>query len=123
MPFLKLSFPKAPIIVLIGLPSLKIIKDGILITEYFEGLSGLSSTFIFPTFNLPSYSVANSSTIGVTILHGAHHGAQKSTKTGVSDFKTSDSKFWSVKFKSAMCLIKISKNEWVGQGVIPALRA
>ena len=35
--------------------------------------------------------------IGAIILQGPHHSAQKSTNTGVLDFKTSEGKFCSVK--------------------------
>src|SRR5690348_15663167 len=41
------------------------------------------------TFNLPAYSVANSSTIGATIWQGPHHTAQKSTITRPGDLITS----------------------------------
>src|SRR3954465_13580615 len=34
------------------------------------------------TFNSPARSAAIRSTAGETMRHGAHHGAQKSTKTG-----------------------------------------
>ena len=53
--------------------------------------SDASSTFTLQTFN-SKFSSDISSTIGPIILHGPHHGAQKSTNTGNSDFKTSDSK-------------------------------
>src|ERR1700693_4375045 len=45
---------------------------------------------------LPLYSVASSSTIGAIARQGPHQVAQKSTRTGLSDFKTSWSKFASV---------------------------
>src|SRR5688572_11394244 len=48
--------------------------------------------FIFPTFALPAYFVASSSTAGAIMRQGAHQGAQKSTNTGTEDFKTSFSK-------------------------------
>src|SRR6185503_4496130 len=50
-----------------------------------------------PTFTLPSYSLASSSRIGAIILQGPHHSAQKSTRTGVVDFKTSSSKLAAVR--------------------------
>src|SRR5690348_7263046 len=52
-----------------------------------------------PILILPSYSVASSSRIGDTILHGPHHSAQKSTSTGWPDLVTSVSKFVAVRFK------------------------
>src|SRR5262245_29672558 len=41
---------------------------------------------------LPSSSLAISSSAGAICRHGPHHSAQKSTTTGVDDFKTSASK-------------------------------
>src|ERR1700683_4963695 len=41
-------------------------------------------------------SLAISSTIGAIARHGGHHGAQKSTSTGLSDSSTSAWKFWSL---------------------------
>ena len=51
----------------------------------------------FPTLTLPSYSWANSSTIGATIRQGPHQLAQKSTNTGTEDSITSDWKLSSVR--------------------------
>src|SRR5215471_1629531 len=65
-------------------------------TPYRIGVALLRSTSILPIFTLPAYSLASSSTMGAIARHGPHQAAQKSTKTGVSDFKTSWSKFWSV---------------------------
>src|SRR3977135_3726395 len=50
----------------------------------------------FTTFSLPSISLEMSSSEGPIIRHGPHHSAQKSTSTGVSDFRTSCSKETSV---------------------------
>src|SRR5208337_678471 len=66
------------------------------------GVALLRSTSILPTFTLPSYSRASSSTIGAMARHGPHQVAQKSTRTGVSDFRTSWSKLES--FTSIMPL-------------------
>src|SRR6266699_2337232 len=60
------------------------------------GVALLRSTSILPIFTLPAYSVASSSTIGAMARHGPHQAAQKSKSTGVSDFRTSWSKFESV---------------------------
>src|SRR5882762_9457782 len=60
------------------------------------GVAELRSTSILPTFTLPKYSVASSSTMGAIARQGPHQVAQKSTSTGLSDFKTSASKFASV---------------------------
>src|SRR3954471_11578930 len=43
------------------------------------------------TFSSPAWSRARRSTAGETMRHGAHHGAQKSTKTG-TDATISESK-------------------------------
>src|SRR5712664_631862 len=50
----------------------------------------------FTTFSLPSISLEMSSSEGPIMRHGPHHSAQKSTSTGVSDFRTSCSKETSV---------------------------
>src|SRR5882757_2805505 len=50
----------------------------------------------FTTLSLPSISLAMSSSDGPIMRQGPHHSAQKSTRTGVSDFRTSCSKEVSV---------------------------
>ena len=50
---------------------------------------GFSSVFNLKTLIFPSKSFEISSTTGATILHGPHHGAQKSTNTGRSLCSTS----------------------------------
>src|ERR687886_1048184 len=45
---------------------------------------------------LPLYSPASSSSTGATARQGPHHGAQKSTMTGLSDLSTCCSKVSSV---------------------------
>src|SRR3989338_897791 len=77
-------------------PLLKIKSVGMLRMPNFIDTCWLLSTSSLPTFSLPSYSFAISSTAGAIILHGPHHTAQKSTNTGLSDFRTSVSKFASV---------------------------
>ena len=62
----------------------------------FGGIDGCSSTFTLPNLILPVYLVDSSSTIGAIFRQGAHHVAQKSTKTGILDFSTSVSKLLSV---------------------------
>lgn len=56
---------------------------------YLVAMSGLSSVFSFRHRTLPAYCFAISSIIGAIMRHGPHHGAQKSTNTGVSQFNTS----------------------------------
>src|SRR3989344_3526130 len=58
-------------------------------------MPGCSSTFSFPIFTWV-ISWESSSIAGSIIRHGPHHGAQKSTNTGVSLFNPSCSKFASV---------------------------
>src|SRR5215471_5541735 len=60
------------------------------------GVALLESTSILPILILSLYSAASSSTIGAIARQGPHHVAQKSTRTGLSDFNTSWSKFASV---------------------------
>ena len=63
---------------------------------YLAGTSGLSWVFILTTFSLPSYSSASLSTYGPMARHGAHHSAQKSTRTGASLCRTALSHWLSV---------------------------
>src|SRR5690606_19150890 len=63
---------------------------------YCEAKSWFASTSTFPTTAFPSNSELISSITGPNILHGPHHSAQKSTTTGLSDFKTTSSKVASV---------------------------
>src|SRR5258708_1427371 len=69
------------------------------------GVAPFRSTSILPTFTRPTYSPANSSTIGAIARQGPHQVAQKSTNTGVSDFNTSASKFASVTSTIALLAI------------------
>ena len=65
----------------------ELIKHADIITPNFAASSISSSTLILPTL-ISSLSSAISSIIGLTILQGPHHAAQKSTNTGLSDFNT-----------------------------------
>jgi len=67
----------------ITFPSLKSFTEGIDMTEYFADWVGALSVSIFATISLPSYSFAIFSIIGLSILQGPHHSAQKSARTGV----------------------------------------
>src|SRR4051812_6688503 len=73
---------------------------------------GLSSVLSLPTFNLPAYSSATASTVGDIARQGPHHGAQKSTNTGTSEFNTSWSKAPSLKFSvllpAILCFVTVS---------------
>ena len=47
---------------------------------------GSSSVFTFATTKWPAVSRATLANSGATILHGPHHGAQKSTRTGKAEW-------------------------------------
>ena len=47
--------------------------------------SGRSSVFTLITIQRPAPLAATLATSGAIILHGAHHGAQKSTSAGNAD--------------------------------------
>src|SRR5215471_6589410 len=73
-------------------PFLKRIRVGMPLIPKLAMPSPFSSTFILSTFALPWYFSAIASTVGAIRLQGPHHSAQKSTRTGSEDFKTSASK-------------------------------
>src|SRR5699024_10654499 len=91
-------FGSAPTFVSTTLPSLNISMEGIPRMANCGGVCGFSSTFSFANVNLPSYSPASSSSTGATILHGPHHSAQKSTRTGPEADNTSCWKLSSLTF-------------------------
>src|SRR4051812_23603318 len=64
-------------------PPLKRIIVGMARTPYSTAMESFSSILTFVILSLPSNSVASSSRIGAIALQGPHHGAQKSTSTGV----------------------------------------
>src|SRR6185312_3064024 len=78
------------------LPPLKNRIVGILRIPNSADTLGLLSTSTLPITALPSYSLESSSTKGPTIRQGPHHSAQKSSITGLSDFRTNSWKFESV---------------------------
>src|SRR4051812_4382811 len=47
-------------------------------------MSGAESTSSLTTFRSPASARPRRSTIGLTIRHGPHHAAQKSTSTGIA---------------------------------------
>jgi hypothetical protein len=55
----------------------------------FGGVCGFSSMLSLAIRTLSWYSAAISSRMGAIILQGPHHSAQKSSRTGLSDFSTS----------------------------------
>src|SRR5438309_6337943 len=83
------AFELTPTCCEMRLPLLNTAKVGMLKMLYLEAISLFWSTFTLTKLTLSENSFATSSTIGATALHGPHHGAQKSTKTGRLDFSTS----------------------------------
>src|SRR5712691_1192201 len=77
-------------------PFLNRIMVGMARTPKRPAVIGLASTSSFATLSFSPCSFATSSRTGATILHGPHHVAQKSTSTGMSDFRTSCSNVWSL---------------------------
>src|SRR5947199_182236 len=69
---------------------------------YLAAVPGFSSTLSLTIFTLPLSSLEISSSAGPIIRQGPHHSAQKSTTTGVPDFRTSVSNEPSVTFAVAM---------------------
>src|SRR5579884_3350165 len=65
-------------------------------------MSGFSSIFSFAIVTLSPSSPEISSSAGAIIRHGPHHSAQKSTRTGLSEPRTSEAKLWSVTVLVAM---------------------
>src|SRR5947209_1288683 len=82
--------------VLAGCPLRNRINVGIDITLNCTAVFWLSSMLSLTTLSASARSLAISSTTGATIRHGPHHGAQKSTSTGLSDSRTSAWKLLSV---------------------------
>src|SRR3954454_19405474 len=65
-------------------------------TWLFAGVTGLVLVSILTKVTLSPCCAASSSMIGPTCLHGPHQSAQKSTTTGLSDLRTTESKGSSV---------------------------
>src|SRR3989338_691512 len=82
-------------------PSLKRISVGMLITPYvsaagFHFSPRTAVTSYSAKSTSPAYSAESSSNVGLSFMHGAHHGAQKSTRTGMSALSTLSSYVLSV---------------------------
>lgn len=77
-------------------PFLKNRSNGMDRTLYLTARSRASSTLTLTIFACPSISLESWSSIGPIILHGPHHSAQKSTRTGWSESNTSTWKLASV---------------------------
>src|SRR5258708_40187762 len=79
--------------------------------------SWFSSTLTLPTLTWPANWSAILSTIGVSARHGPHHGAQKSTRTGVLDSTTSFFQLSVV--NSTTFLLAIATSIGFGMGITP----
>src|SRR5690349_19814479 len=84
------------------LPFLKIISVGFDWMQYFVAVCGFSSTLSMTILTFSPSEPAISSSAGAIIRQGPHHSAQKSTTTGLADFRTSDSKVASETLPTAM---------------------
>src|SRR5580693_7257402 len=95
-----------------------------LITSKRRVTSRLSSMFSFPIWSLPACSSAISSSTGEIILHGPHHSAQKSTRTGTSEPLTCSSNVASLRVTifSLMRSPLSSTCNAVGETSVPARR-
>src|SRR3954452_18938727 len=100
-----LLFGSAPILVAATWPPLNRIIVGMPRTPYLRGVCGFSSMLTLATVTRPAMSVARSSRKGATILHGPHHSAKKSTRTGSVARNTTLSKLPSL---TAVGFIEIS---------------
>src|SRR5262249_10569088 len=79
-----------------SLPAWKTRPVGLAEARRPPGPSWFWSVFIFPILTLPWYSPASLSIVGASERHGAHQGAQKSTRTGMDESRTSDCQLASV---------------------------
>jgi len=104
----------APVIVCTTIPLTNSIKVGIE-PIFSEAVNPeLSSTLTLTTFNKLEFSAASCSNIGSITLQGLHHSAQKSTRTGVGERRTSwakvrelDSVIIGVSYQSLKSMIKL----------------
>jgi len=87
----KVDLGTAPITVSTFCPFLKIMQVGMERMPYSVATPGDSSVLSLTALILPSYSPANSSIKGAIMRQGPHQGAQKSTRTGTDDLRTSAS--------------------------------
>ena len=73
---------RPPVIRARSSPSSKRSRAGMPLMSKRSAISLFESTSTFAIRSLPSYSLAISSSVGASALHGPHHSAQKSTRTG-----------------------------------------
>src|SRR5690606_4166147 len=83
------DFGSAPTLVAATWPWLKIIMVGMPRTPYLVGTCGFSSMFSLAMITLSPSSVDSSSSAGAIMRQGPHHSAQKSTRTGFLESRTS----------------------------------
>src|SRR5690606_25829838 len=103
-----------------GSPSLKRIMAGMLMTSKRRAMPGCSSTFSFAMRLGPDCAVAIASRIGAMALHGPHHSAQKSTRTGSSAEPISSSKVASDRVVMVdMEVGFLSERDGGGGGLVP----
>src|SRR5690606_31380687 len=86
----------APTFMSAASPPLNRIMVGIERTPYWAAVPGFSSTLSLTILTLPLISPEISSSIGAIARHGPHHSAQKSTRTGSFEPRTSVAKLASV---------------------------
>src|SRR4029450_12133405 len=79
----------APTFCACACPALYRITVGMPRMPYLPGVDGLASMSSLATVTLPPYSLATSSRTGAKSLQGPHHSAQKWTRTGLPDCRTS----------------------------------
>jgi len=84
----KVVLGTAPITVSFFSPFLNSMTVGMLLMPYSVAIRGLSSVLSLKHLIFPEYCFASSSIKGSIIRQGPHHGAQKSTSTGISLSKT-----------------------------------
>lgn len=80
----KVDLGTAPMTLSFFSPFLKNSTVGMLRIPYLVAMLGQSSVLSLQQRTFPAYSLASSSITGAIILHGPHHGAQNSTRTGFS---------------------------------------
>src|SRR5665213_2151475 len=83
-------------------PPLKRMRHGIPEMPYCPAIEGFSSVFIFTKLTRSPSWPATFSTTGESMRHGPHQGAQKSTRTGLSEPSTAVGKVLWVTSRSAL---------------------
>src|SRR6201991_2241501 len=84
-----LDLGRGPTLVAATWPWAKIIMVGMPRTPYLVGTCGFSSILILAMVSFSPSSLDSSSRAGAIMRQGPHHSAQKSTKTGFLESRTS----------------------------------